>query len=112
MAGMIWTPYDCLNKFYSFYMTAVLYIVSRCVLSINAGCRNQPNYYYCIISYFHFNSDLRQLYIMSNKMDHFSYKGVAMWCMVYVGIHILRHLKEELAWVIDKWLWMISNIGS
>ena len=25
-------------------------------------------------------------------------------------IHILRHLKEELVWGIDKGLWIISNI--
>ena len=29
--------------------------------------------------------------------------------LVYVNIHILRHLKEELAWSIEKWLWVISN---
>ena len=29
--------------------------------------------------------------------------------VVYIGvIHILRHLKEELAWTTDKWLWVIS----
>ena len=22
---------------------------------------------------------------------------------------LLRHLKEELGWAIDKWLWVISN---
>ena len=27
---------------------------------------------------------------------------------VCVSIHILRHLKEEPAWVIDKWLQVIS----
>ena len=27
----------------------------------------------------------------------------------YVNVCVLRHLKEELAWVIDKWLWVISN---
>ena len=30
--------------------------------------------------------------------------------MVYVNIHILRNLKEELAWAIDKWLQVISNV--
>ena len=25
-------------------------------------------------------------------------------------VHILRHLKEELAWAIDNQLWLISNI--
>ena len=29
--------------------------------------------------------------------------------LVYANIHILRHLKEELAWSIEKWLWVISN---
>ena len=31
-----------------------------------------------------------------------------MWA--YVGIRVSRHLKEELAWPTDKWLWVISNI--
>ena len=30
--------------------------------------------------------------------------------MVYVGIRVLRHLKEELAWAIDRQFWVISNI--
>ena len=30
--------------------------------------------------------------------------------MVEVGIHILSHLKEELAWAVDKRLWVISTI--
>ena len=30
--------------------------------------------------------------------------------MVYVGIHALRHLKEELAWAIYRQLWAISNV--
>ena len=32
--------------------------------------------------------------------------------VAYVNIHILRHLKEELAWAIDKCLQVISNIMS
>ena len=28
---------------------------------------------------------------------------------MYVNVRVSRHLKEELAWVIDKWLWAISN---
>ena len=63
-----------------------------------------------VITYFHFNSDLIQLYL-STKMDWFSYKGIAIWCMC-MGIHILKHLKEELILAIDKWLWMISNKAS
>ena len=29
--------------------------------------------------------------------------------VVYVNVRVLRWLKEELAWVIDKWLRAISN---
>ena len=29
--------------------------------------------------------------------------------VAYVNILISRHLKEELAWAIDKRLWVISN---
>ena len=29
--------------------------------------------------------------------------------VAYVNVHILRHLKEELAWAIDKCLQVISN---
>ena len=29
--------------------------------------------------------------------------------MAYVNVCISRDLKEELAWVIDEWLWVISN---
>ena len=35
-SGVIWTPYDYLNKFYSFYMAAIVDIV-------DARSRNQPN---------------------------------------------------------------------
>ena len=27
-----------------------------------------------------------------------------------MGVHILRHLKERLAWATDKWFQVISNI--
>ena len=29
--------------------------------------------------------------------------------MAYVNVHVSRLLKEELAWVIDKWLRIIVN---
>ena len=29
--------------------------------------------------------------------------------VVYANIHVLKCLKEELAWAIDEWLWIISN---
>ena len=30
--------------------------------------------------------------------------------VAYVGIHVSRHLKEELTLATDKWLWVFSNI--
>ena len=30
--------------------------------------------------------------------------------MVDVDVHVLNHLKEELAWAVDKRLWVISII--
>ena len=38
-------------------------------------------------------------------MECFSYKGG----VAYVNVHLLRHLKEELAWAIDKQLRLIIN---
>ena len=29
-----------------------------------------------------------------------------------MNVHVSKHLKEELACDIDKWLWVISNIMS
>ena len=34
-SGMIWTPYDWLNKFYSFYMKTLVNIVDGCGLGID-----------------------------------------------------------------------------
>ena len=42
-SGMIWTPYDWLNKLYSFNMVAAVGIISRCGLKIDAHHRYQPN---------------------------------------------------------------------
>ena len=52
---------------------------------------------HCITSCFHFSSHLKQLYI-SNKTDHFSYKG---GCGIYGHMHF-RLLKEELVWTMYK----------
>ena len=42
-SGVIWNPYDWLNKFYRFYMAAVAIINDGCGLTV-AACRiNQPN---------------------------------------------------------------------
>ena len=77
-SGMIWAPYDWLNKFYSFYAVAVVGMVSRCGLSIDVCHKNQPNKHKLALykPSFHFNSSLKWLYI-SSKTDCFSYKG---WC--------------------------------
>ena len=32
--------------------------------------------------------------------------------MVDVDVHVLSYLKEEQAWAVDKWLWVISTIKS
>ena len=57
---------------------------------------------FCFISHsFHFNSYLKQF--ISNKMEHFSNNNGC-------GVMCTRHLKEELAWAIDKQLQVISNI--
>ena len=37
--GVIWAPYDWFNKFYNFYMTAIVSITSRCGLGIEACWR-------------------------------------------------------------------------
>ena len=41
--SMMWTSYGRLNKFYNFYMTAFVDIISRCVQRIEACHRNQSN---------------------------------------------------------------------
>ena len=42
-SGMIWNPYDWLNKFYSFYMVAVVGIISKRGFGIQVHHRNQAN---------------------------------------------------------------------
>ena len=37
-------------------------------------------------------------------MDCFNFKGGCG-----INARISRHLKEELTWAIDKWLWLIIN---
>ena len=62
-------PYDWLNKFYSFYMAAIVGIISIRGFRIEACCRNQPNKteltLYKPLLYFY--SHLEQLYI-NNKI--------------------------------------------
>ena len=89
----MWTPYDWLNKFYSFCMPAIVCIDNRRGLRIEARRRTPPNKsklaLYKPLVYFYG----QQLYI-SNKTEHFSDNN---GCGVCVGVNISRHLKEELA---------------
>ena len=43
---------------------------------------------------------------ISNKMQHFSYKGERGVCVICASMH----LKEQLAWGIDKQLQVINAI--
>ena len=76
ISGMIWTPCDWLNKFYSFYVAAIVGIVSTHGLSTDACHGKQPNKYKLELYKppVHFNSSLKWLYI-SSKIEYFGYKG-------------------------------------
>ena len=97
-SGVMWRdmdPYDWLNKYYSFFMAAIVGIISRRGFRIKAHHRNQPNksklvlYKPLIRLYRH----SKQPYI-SNKTN----ASVIKVCVVCVGVHVSRRLKEELAW--------------
>ena len=72
------TPYNWLNKYYSFCMTAIVGIVSRCGLRIEVRRRNQANKSKSKLSLYKpllcLYSHLKQPYI-SNRTKRFSYKG-------------------------------------
>ena len=74
----MWTPQDWLNNLYSFYVEAVVNIVSRhgLNLGVNACHENQPNQYKLAVykPSIYFNCSLKQQYI-SNKTECFNYKG-------------------------------------
>ena len=89
-------------------MAAIVGIVMRRGLRIEARHRNQTNksklaLYKPLLRLY---SHLKQPPI-SNKTKHFGYKG---GCGVCVGVHVSRHLKEELAWATYRWLQVLSNI--
>ena len=74
-SGVMWhdmTPYDWLNKFYNFYIAAVVSIISIHGFIIEACHRNEPNKSKVSLQTFHFNSQLKKLYI-SDKMGEVSY---------------------------------------
>ena len=65
---MIWIPYDGLNKFHSFHVVAVVNIISRRGLSIDAH-RNQPDKTKLTLykAFIHINNSCG--YICNKKMD-------------------------------------------
>ena len=70
-SGAIWTQYDWLNKFYNFYITAIVSIVSRYGLTIEACHSNQPNKSKLTLCkpLLHFNRRLKQLYIKVTRWN-------------------------------------------
>ena len=58
------------------FTEAVVNIISRRYLSIDAHCETQPNNHILALHNlsFHFNSSLKRLHI-SSKMKHLNYKG-------------------------------------
>ena len=69
-------PYDWLNKFISFYIAAVVGVISGYGLSIDTCCGNPPNgsklaLYKLLIC---FNSHLKHTYV-SKKTEYSGYKG-------------------------------------
>ena len=97
-------PYDWLNKYV--LQLSMVSIVNKCGLRIEVRHRNQPNKnkaaLYKPLLYFY--SHLKQLYISNRQGTSVINVGV-----VSIGVHISRHLKEELACARDKQLWVISN---
>ena len=74
--GMIWTPYDWLNQFYSCYMATVVIIDDGCGLRVEACHINHPNksklsLYKPLLS---FNIPFKEVYT-SNKTERLICKG-------------------------------------
>ena len=88
-------------------MAAIVGIVSRRGLRIEACRRNQPNKSKLALykPLLRLCSHLKQPYI-SNKTN----TSVIKVGMVRVGVHISRRLKEERAWATYKRFQVISNI--
>ena len=109
-SSMMWcdieTSYNWLNNFYGFYVAVVIDIVSRRDISIDMCCGNQPNISNPTLykPLLHCNNHLKQLQL-SNKVS----ASVIKVGVIDVDMHISSHLKEELAWSIDKRLRVIST---
>ena len=94
-SSVIWTPYDWLNKFYSFYVVAVSLSMIGVTLKLKHIIETKivRLSYRFTNHYFTFTySCLKQMYI-SIKKEQFSFRGGC-------GTHI-QASKEELAWAKD-----------
>ena len=81
-SSMMWCgmdPNDQSSKFYNFYIVAVVVIVSKCGLKIEAHCRNQLKLLYTI-------TRLNQIPSRIERLSLFQYAR-AYWCY-YVGCYI------------------------
>ena len=105
-SGVIWTPYDTLNKFYSCYMAAIVIISRKCGLRIEVHHRNQP----CKTKLFLYKP---LLHIYSHSKQLYIHAYVTRWNASVIEVGVVRIsilLKEKVAWATDKWIRIISNI--
>ena len=128
---MILNPYDWLNKLYRFYVVALVSIISRHGLTIEAHCWNQCNKNKLSLCkpWIHFNGHVKQLY-KSNKTERFSYKGGCGICghtcikifKRWLGLQITlklssfynieKHVKHTLILEVNYgWYVHITNFG-
>ena len=89
--GMIWTPYDWLNKGYSFCMATVVIIGGGRGFKISVRHSNQPNRSKLLLysRYFTLTFPLNSCAQAARQSTSVVKVGV-----VYVGVHVLRCLKE------------------
>ena len=80
-------------------MAAIVSIVSEFGLTIKVHSRNQPNKSKLVLCKPLFHSNLKQMYKVTSWSTSVIKVGV-----VYVGIYVLRHLKEKLGWATDTQL--------
>ena len=93
-SGMIWTLYDWLAKFCSFYTAAVVDIISRCGLNIDTHCTNQPNNSKLVLYKTVFQNICKCITIHNTS--------VVKVCVVCMGIIVSMCLKKS-------WLWLQMN---
>ena len=100
-SGMIYTPYDWLNKFYSFYKPDVVSIISVRGFTIEARHRKQTNKTKLVLynCYFHCNRHLKQLYICQSQDG-------ALQLLRWVSYMHIKAFKSRGG---DKSFWFSSN---